>query len=348
MVFFIVKRGNGGGSITKLSGKRRKPWRVRVTTGWSPEGKQQYKNIGTFSTKREAEKALSDYFFLPEKPKSIAFKEAYDRWMKQFDGAPDTVKNYQSQFKKMRRIYDVLLTDIDLDIMQEVCDHEPCTYATSSGIHKVLKNVMQWGAAHNYCDQRQVLLLDYVKHPKKEKTKEKIPFSADEIQMAVDENCLGALILIFTGLRRSEILNLTMDRIHLNEQYLEIGEAKTPAGLRTIPIPDGLMPYFKQYIASGSVGRGRTFFYNHHWRDYKCTQDHTFHEARHTYVTILTDAEIDARLIKSIVGHKQTVTEDVYNHYSMQTKLEAVNSVFNKFLPAPVDSDPEGFHQIQA
>lgn len=45
---------NGYGSVYKLSGKRRKPWCVRITKGW--EGEKQVREIlGTYKTKEEAE-----------------------------------------------------------------------------------------------------------------------------------------------------------------------------------------------------------------------------------------------------------------------------------------------------
>ena len=38
-----MRRGNGDGSIFKLSGKRRRAYAVRITIGWSEDGKQKYK-----------------------------------------------------------------------------------------------------------------------------------------------------------------------------------------------------------------------------------------------------------------------------------------------------------------
>lgn len=45
MVKKSIRRGNGEGSIIKLSGKRRKPYAVQVTVGWSADGKQKYKYV---------------------------------------------------------------------------------------------------------------------------------------------------------------------------------------------------------------------------------------------------------------------------------------------------------------
>lgn len=60
-----MRRANGSGSVYKLSGKRRKPWIARITTGWAEDGKQQMKTIGTYATKKEAQAALDTYFYVP-------------------------------------------------------------------------------------------------------------------------------------------------------------------------------------------------------------------------------------------------------------------------------------------
>lgn len=61
-----MKLPNGYGSITKLSGKRRNPWRVRKTSGWEIDPKtqklkQNYITIGYYETKAEALSALVAY-----------------------------------------------------------------------------------------------------------------------------------------------------------------------------------------------------------------------------------------------------------------------------------------------
>ena len=45
-----MRNPNNYGSVFKLSGNRRKPWAVRVTTGWSKDYKQQYKYLGYYTT----------------------------------------------------------------------------------------------------------------------------------------------------------------------------------------------------------------------------------------------------------------------------------------------------------
>ncbi|MBQ6481718.1 MAG: hypothetical protein IJI45_11415 [Anaerolineaceae bacterium] len=49
---------NSYGSIVKLSGKRRRPYAVRITTGWTDKGRQIQKYLSYHATRREAMAAL--------------------------------------------------------------------------------------------------------------------------------------------------------------------------------------------------------------------------------------------------------------------------------------------------
>lgn len=60
-----MRRANGEGSIFKLSGKRRKPWAVRITVGYEENGKQIYKYVGYYQTKTEAKTAVREYLVNP-------------------------------------------------------------------------------------------------------------------------------------------------------------------------------------------------------------------------------------------------------------------------------------------
>ena len=52
---------NGYGGIVKLSGKRRKPYAVRITTEYTDNGGQKYKYLDYFATRREALACLEEY-----------------------------------------------------------------------------------------------------------------------------------------------------------------------------------------------------------------------------------------------------------------------------------------------
>ena len=76
-----MRRGNGEGSIYKLGGKRRKPWAVRITVGWTIEGKQQYKYLGYYLTKTQAKNALREYLLKPYDltNNDVTLKDVFER-----------------------------------------------------------------------------------------------------------------------------------------------------------------------------------------------------------------------------------------------------------------------------
>lgn len=343
-----MRRANGSGAVYKLSGKRRKPWIARITTGWTDEGKQICKTIGTYPTKKEAQTALDTYLYVPNRPKEMTFKEAFEGWKSQTTSTHGTIQAYESGFKKLTRIYNVNVADMDLAMMQDAVDTSPVTYNTAVTIKKVLAVSLDFAFAHDCCPASRIELMHYIKLPEKVAVKPRKIFTDDEIQRCVDDHAYAALILLFTGMRRDEFLNLKAEDIHLDEQWLHISKSKTAAGIRNIPIPDRLVPIFKAYLDTGSLGLGRTAFEGRWWKPYGCLTNHTRHECRHTYITKLTEAGVDPRYIKMMVGHAGTVTEDVYSHVAMQKLLAIVNEVFGHYLPVEFDAEGEPIYELKA
>ena len=79
------RRANHSGSITKVTdARRRKPFKVVTTMGWTDDGKQIRKVLGYYKTRDEATVALANYnensFDLA--PREITFAELYERWCK--------------------------------------------------------------------------------------------------------------------------------------------------------------------------------------------------------------------------------------------------------------------------
>ena len=56
-----MKNPNGYGSVIKLSGKRRRPFAARITISYDDNGKQTYKYLGYYETRKEALQELSLY-----------------------------------------------------------------------------------------------------------------------------------------------------------------------------------------------------------------------------------------------------------------------------------------------
>lgn len=73
---------SGYGSIIKKGGKRRRPFAVRITVGWTDEGKQLYKYLGYFATRKEAISCLDNYNENPYNidSRALTFSDIYKKW----------------------------------------------------------------------------------------------------------------------------------------------------------------------------------------------------------------------------------------------------------------------------
>ena len=73
---------------------------------------------------------------------------------------------------------------------------------------------------------------------------------------------------------------------------------------------------------------------------------HSTHDARHTFVTMMSNYEINEKTIKTIVGHAggNNVTEDVYMHKNLVQLLDAVNRLpfGNGMFISPQEKEKSG------
>ena len=162
-------------------------------------------------------------------------------------------------------------------------------------------------------------LVDLVPRKETHKVERKI-FTKEEIEdlwIRTGEN-IPKLVLfyIYTGLRFSELANLKPDNWHDN--YIVIPKAKTAAGIREVPLSDKALSLLPLPV----VPPARTF--NEKLNKF----NHTPHDTRHTFISLMTEAGVDSRILKKIVGHvSNDVTEKIYTHISLEVMLEAVNRI---------------------
>lgn len=119
-----MQRANGEGSIFKLSGKRRKPYVVRITTGYTDEGKQLYKYVGYYSTKTKVKNAMREHLVSPFNldHKSTKLKDVYDRWSDQNQLAQITMQSYSSAFNQAKQLHNMNMRDITYKDIEELLE----------------------------------------------------------------------------------------------------------------------------------------------------------------------------------------------------------------------------------
>ena len=165
----------------------------------------------------------------------------------------------------------------------------------------------------------------------------------------IDDRRFQAL-LIFTGMRRGEVLGLRWEDIDLTRGVIHvlrnvtfpkgvnepcIGTPKTESGVRDIPFLPMMLDYLKPLGTEGFVlgGERPTTLSMHRRRMERIQRTVDIHGAcphvfRHSYATLLYDAGADVKTIQAIIGQRDfKTTADRYCHPRDSKKRAAVQGV---------------------
>jgi len=352
----FMKNPNGYGSVTKLPGNRRKPWRVRKTAGWETDPssrtcKQKYINIGYYATRAEALKALALYNDDPYDLhlSTITFEEVYDRWSEQkYETiSHSNVNGYKAAWRLCEPIKKMKFVDVQIDHLQKVADDSGKNTPTLKKYKILVKALFEYAVIHGIItkDRNIVEYLDINKAGNPNAYDRK-PFTKKDVSKLwkiVDSNeyYMVILMLIYTGLRISELLDLRKSEVNMDERWFYVKESKTQAGIRTVPIAKKILPFFEywmnkndcEYLVSTPDGKHFVYrnYYDSYWKPLMNAANmdaYTPHCTRHTCVSMLTAAKVDERFIQKIVGHKgQNVTQQVYTHFEIQELIEEIDKI---------------------
>lgn len=171
----------------------------------------------------------------------------------------------------------------------------------------------------------------------------RITFTEEEIDLLWENVELipfvdTVLILIYTGMRPSELLNMRHDNVFLDKNYM-IGGSKTEAGInRIIPIHPRIKPLIEKwynnstskYLIYNNVNNKICYqnFIGRNWANVVETLNlkHNPYDCRHTFATRMDDAGANKLCIKLIMGHRiNDVTDKVYTHKKIEQLIEAVS-----------------------
>lgn len=329
-----MKNENGTGTVYKLNGKRRKPWVARVTTGYSLDGKQIRKTLGTFPTKREAQEYLLQYNKNPLLFSKITFGEVKDMWWAEYITTVKEVtkKNSRSQLKKLKPLFDIPIADINLMTLQKLMNEINGNLTTKA----VLNMIFDYAVKYDFVDKNKVKFTTL--QPPKKPVERRI-FTSNEIKElwirlsntsdSLEKEVIEmTLILIYTGLRNGELRNLKNKDIDLENKIIYITDSKTKNGIRKIPIHNKILHLIKKssnkYLYECN---GKKLLYNTlQWRFTKYIPGHTLHDTRHTFASMLNNADANQTSITKLVGHSSfDITETIYTHKDVEELRKAIN-----------------------
>ena len=177
-----MKLPNGYGSVIKLSGKRRKPYAARITTSWSPDGKQVKKYLGCFKTRQDAYKALADFNDNPFdlETKKITFAQLFERWQKFKYKDSDFPAEYSAAYKKLAPLYNMPFADIRKRHIQMLIDNLKVGHSSKNHIKSLCTMLFK------YAIDLEIVATNYaslVELPPKEQSEIHQPFTPEALQI---------------------------------------------------------------------------------------------------------------------------------------------------------------------
>jgi len=349
-----MKLPNGYGSVYKLSGKRRKPWGVRKTIGWEIDEKtgkvkQVFQNIGYYETRPLALQALAEYNANPYDLDAgkVTFQDVFEKWSaeKYSKISKSNINGYNASYKVCESLYDMKFVDIRKGHLQGVIDTSGKNYPTLRKIRVFFNQI------YKYAMENDLVTKDYsefveINHMKGDSDNKRDPFSKDEVQKIWDnvernEYVQIILMLIYSGVRISELLDLKKENIFLEERYFDVIESKTDAGIRKVPISKKVLPYFEYWMNKNeceyllSTPEGEHFLYRNYYDSYwkpfikEMNMKHKPHDTRHTTISMLAAANANQTIIKRIVGHAgaMSLTERVYTHFEIKQLVDVIDMI---------------------
>lgn len=280
----------------------------------------------------------------------------YHTWLRLERGySPNTIEGYEMDLDKLREYcteQSIDLVHMDFDALQN------CIYALCKDMQSEASQARLLAGIHSWF--RFLLYKDYIEQdpsellegPKKSKhlptvlTLDEINRMMAAIDLSTNEghrNRAMMEMLYGSGLRVSELVNLQLSRIYLNEHYMLIeGKGSKQRLVPLSPVAEEWFGYWMNERASWPVKpEAKDFaFVNRYGRpmtramvftivrrlceEAGITKTVSPHTLRHSFATHLLQNGADLRVIQQLLGHEDLATTEIYTHLDVQDLRKAI------------------------
>jgi integrase len=307
---------------------------------------------GSWPTKREATIVLAQiraniaagkYGNLPSTKKRVDPREIIDRYFEYATGSQTSMTIYQDksrlkpliEYLQARRINNVF--NLNPGILQEFQSEYLKTRSRKSwnNLLGLLKTILNYAIEWEIIDFNPVARIRPLKIDKTFHF-----FTAEEIAIiiaAAPEPIKTAIVvLVNTGMRRSELWNLRWRDVDLKNRRIHIkpheGFSPKDRELRSIPMTDSLHQHMSKMEKRG-VYVCRPYESIHTIRKgfvrilKKLELSGTLHDLRHTFASHLAMSGVPVPAIAELLGHSSIKTTMIYSHLLPETHTAAVKKL---------------------
>lgn len=280
----------------------------------------------------------------------------YHTWLRLERGySPNTVEGYEMDLDKLRtyaKDHHLDVVHMDFDALQEFIFETFKTVKSEATQARVLAGIHSWFRFllyKDYIDQDPSELLE---SPKKSKhlptvlSLEEVNRMMQAIDLSSNEghrNRAMMEMLYGSGLRVSELVNLRLSRMYLDEHYLLIeGKGSKQRLVPVSPVAEEWFGYWMQERSTWPVkpeARDLAFI-NRYGRpltramvftivrrlceEAGITKTVSPHTLRHSFATHLLQNGADLRVIQQLLGHEDLATTEIYTHLDVADLRQAI------------------------
>lgn len=314
-----------------------KAW-VNASKVFEKEQQQQHKS----SNRSKLLKSKASLQTLPAT--SQAKIKQFEYWMKDKRYASSTITTYLDALRTFFRFFhDEAFDKISKDHIIRFNNEFVLANGYSSAYQSQVINALKLFYS---TIEEKTIDIESIERPRKPR---KLPnvLSKDEVKriLVAPQNVKhkAMLSLIYAcGLRRSELLNLTITDIDSQRKLLIIRQSKGRKD-RVAPISDKLIDllrsYYRTYQPKTWLFEGQQTGHQYSAKSLEnvlkksvrkagIKRPVTLHWLRHSFATHLLENGTDTRYIQEILGHKSSKTTEIYTHVSTQN-LRNIKSPFD-------------------
>lgn len=245
---------------------------------------------------------------------------------------------------------------------------EPLAATTIEVVYRLLGSIMRAAVADRLIPSTPC---EKISLPKPDKGRiEPLPLEAVELLLSRMPAHLQVSVMIGAGagLRLGEILGLSVDRVDFLRRTVTVdrqlvlpsrggprfGPPKTPASIRTVPLPQTVVDAIARHLEEHGEGEHRLIVHQVNGRPWRRTRFHErwekaregtpwpdalFHDLRHHCASLLIAAGCSVKVVQDQLGHASaSETLDTYSHLWPEDNdrvRQAVDAAFSRPIRAP-------------